>query len=102
MMRRPPRSTLFPYTTLSRSYKSKGEYAKAEAPSQKALDIRKQVLGERHPDYAHSLNNLAVLYQAQGEYTETAHLYHQSLQIRMHLLLVRHPDYAPSLNNLAK
>ena len=27
MIRRPPRSTLFPYTTLFRSNKSKGKYA---------------------------------------------------------------------------
>ena len=28
-----------------------------------ALEIRKKVLGENHPDYAKSLNNLALLYR---------------------------------------
>jgi CHAT domain-containing protein len=43
------------------------------------LDIYKQVLGERHPLYARSLNNLAALYQAQGEYAQAEPLYHQAL-----------------------
>ena len=34
--------------------------------SARRLEIRKKALGENHPDYATSLNNLAGLYQAQG------------------------------------
>ena len=32
------------------------------------MEIPKKALGEGHPDYATSLNNLAVLYQAMGDY----------------------------------
>ena len=47
-----------------------GDYAKAEPLYRQALEIRKKVLGENHPDYADSLNNLAVLYQAMGDYAK--------------------------------
>ena len=43
-----------------------GDYAKAEPLFRQALEIRKRALGENHPDYASSLNNLAVLYQRHG------------------------------------
>jgi hypothetical protein len=39
-----------------------GNYTAAEPLYKEALAIRKKVLGENHPDYARSLNNLASLY----------------------------------------
>ena len=36
-----------------------GDYDKAELLYERALDIRHKILGENHPDYAFSLNNLA-------------------------------------------
>jgi hypothetical protein len=39
-----------------------GKFREAVAGAQQALAIRKQALGEQHPDYAKSLNNLAGLY----------------------------------------
>jgi CHAT domain-containing protein/tetratricopeptide (TPR) repeat protein len=69
--------------------------------AQKALEIQKQVLGERHPDYALSLNNLAALYRARGESARAEPLYRQALEIRKQLLGEHHPATATSLNNLA-
>lgn len=37
-----------------------GDYATATRFGQKWVDVARQVYGERHPDYAVSLNNLAV------------------------------------------
>jgi tetratricopeptide (TPR) repeat protein len=45
------------------------------------LLINKQVLGERHPHYATSLNNLASLYQSQGEYAKAEALFRQALAV---------------------
>ena len=39
------------------------------------MEIRRTALGERHPDYAASLNNLAVLYRAMGRHAEAEPLY---------------------------
>jgi tetratricopeptide (TPR) repeat protein len=44
-----------------------GKTREGIALAQKAVQIRQEVQGERHPDYAASLNNLALLYQDQGE-----------------------------------
>ena len=78
-----------------------GKSEAALEPARRALEIRKQVLGERHPDYATSLNNLAWLYQAMGDDVRAEPLYRQALEIRKQVLGEHHPDYAHSLNNLA-
>ena len=58
-------------------------------------------LGENHPDYAASLNNLAGLYQAMDDYAAAEPLFRQAMAIRRAALGEGHPDYAASLNNLA-
>ena len=75
--------------------------ARAEPLCRQALEIRKKVLGENHPEYATSLNNLASLYCAQGDYARVEPLYRQALEIRKKVLGENHPDYAMSLDNLA-
>ena len=45
-------------------YLDQGQYAKAEPLFVKALEVRRRVLGEEHPDTLTSMNNLALLYQA--------------------------------------
>ena len=65
------------------------------------LAIRQAVLGERHPDTAESLNNLAELLRSQGDSAAAKPLYEQALAIRKAALGERHPDTATSLNNLA-
>jgi CHAT domain-containing protein/tetratricopeptide (TPR) repeat protein len=77
-----------------------GKTQEALPLAQKALEMRKQVLGERHPDFATSLNRLAVLYHAQGEYAKAEPLYRQALEIYRQVLGERHPYFARSLNNL--
>jgi CHAT domain-containing protein/Tfp pilus assembly protein PilF len=78
-----------------------GKTGEALGLAQKALEIRKQVLGEHHPDVARSLNNLAFLYHFQGDYAQAEPLFRQALAIHKQVLGERHPDYATSLNNLA-
>ena len=68
---------------------------------QQALALWQELLGDRHPSVATSLNNLAVLYYSQGRYEAAEPLYQQALALRQELLGDRHPDVAQSLNNLA-
>ena len=39
------------------------------------LDIRRQILGEEHPNTAQSYNNLAMNLDARGKYVDTQPLY---------------------------
>jgi CHAT domain-containing protein len=68
---------------------------------EKALEITKEAVGEEHPDYALSLNNLAALYDAMGDYTQARPLLEKALEITREALGEKHPHYALSLNSLA-
>ncbi len=82
-------------------YKAQRDYARAEPLYHQASDIWKQVLGDKHPDYARSLSGLAMLCYDQGDYAHAEPLYCQALDIRKQALGDKDPDYAESLNNLA-
>jgi len=89
------------FTGIARFYEGQGLYALAEDPLQRCLKATQELLGERHPDVATSLNNLAMLYESQGRYKESELLLKQALSLRQELLGDRHPDIAQSMNNLA-
>jgi CHAT domain-containing protein/Flp pilus assembly protein TadD len=86
---------------LASALESQGDYAGARPLYEQALAILKEVLGERHPDYASCLNSLAALLESQGDYAGARPLYEQALANRKQVLGERHPLYALSLNNLA-
>jgi tetratricopeptide (TPR) repeat protein len=69
--------------------------------AEKALATRRAILGEKHPHYATSMNNLGMLYQDMGDHQAALPLYKQVLEVRKAALGQKHPNYANSLNNLA-
>ena len=85
---------------MSRFYAA-GKYSDAIEPARRALELRRGVLGERHPDYAESLNYLASLLTLQSDFAAAKPLYERALTIRKEVLGERHPKYISSLNNLA-
>ena len=87
-------------STLSYYLDSIGEYKAALPYSQRALDIRKKILGLEHLDTATSLNNLGGLLHAMGEYKSAYQYYQRALEIRKKAMGQNHPDTAQSLNNL--
>ena len=61
-------------------YKSQGDYQQAETLYLQSLEINKIVLGENHPNYAVTLENLALFYQSiKPENKEKAAFYFQAL-----------------------
>ncbi|NEQ87226.1 MAG: tetratricopeptide repeat protein [Moorea sp. SIO2I5] len=64
--------------------------------------MRKQLLGENHPDVATSLNNLAGLYYNQGRYSEAEPLYQQALEIAVQQLGENHPNTQTISRNLSR
>ncbi len=86
---------------IARFYVGQGFYALAEDPLQRGLIAIKKLVGDLHPSFTSSLNNLAMLYDSQGRYEEAEPLLKQALPLMQELLGERHPDVATSLNNLA-
>jgi CHAT domain-containing protein len=86
---------------LAGLYQDQGDYPRAEPLFRQAMEIRKKVLGENHPDYATSLNNLAGLYKQQRDYARAEPLLRDASDICKSVLGENHPDYAKSLHNLA-
>ena len=68
---------------------------------EKALDLRKKVLGEEHPDTATSYNNMASNLDAMGKHREAQSLYQTALDLHKKLLGEEHPTTATDYNNLA-
>ena len=89
-------------TGLGRFYESLSQWNDAERCYQRALEISKAELGERHPSTATSMNNLAELYKSQGRYGEAEPLLREALEIWKAELGDRHPSTAQGMNNLAE
>jgi tetratricopeptide (TPR) repeat protein len=67
-----------------------------------ALELRKRLLGDNHPDVATSLNNLAGLYESQGRYDEAETILHRALEIYQQVLGDNHPNTLTVCENLAQ
>ncbi len=78
-----------------------GKHKEGIDPCRKAMEIRAELLGMSHPDYATSLYNLAALYEGMGDHARAEELYRQALDIRKRVLGENHPDYATGLSILA-
>jgi len=65
-----------------------------------ALEIRKELFGEQHPDIATSLNNVGNCYGEQGDLKAALEYAQQALTMRRVLFGEQHPDIAASLNNV--
>ena len=59
----------------------KGDYKSAELCYKEALEIRKKGLGEEHPDYLSSLNNLAILYSKTNRSKDALLIYEANIEV---------------------
>src|SRR5256886_15612563 len=75
MIRRPPRSTLFPYTTLFRS----AEWERARAYYLEALDIMERTGDD--PGLAVLYSDLGLVARETGQYDDATRCYEQSLAL---------------------
>lgn len=92
---------IWPFLGLIRFYRWQGLYSRALTWSQQCLECVQSGCGEKHPDVATSLDNIAAIYRVQKHYENAKPLYYQALEIRQYLFGEKHPDVATSLNNLA-
>jgi tetratricopeptide (TPR) repeat protein len=77
-----------------------GDLAGARPYYERALAIREQVLGEKHPDTAESLYNLGLLLQAQGDLAGARLYLEQALAMRRAVLGPLHPYTLQSMGSM--
>jgi CHAT domain-containing protein/tetratricopeptide (TPR) repeat protein len=79
----------------------KRDFRQAIRFAEQAVNKRRRLLGDQHPDTATSLGNLALMYESLGDYAKAEPLYRQAPEIDKRALGETHPKYATDLNNLA-
>ncbi|KAF5132804.1 Kinesin light chain [Metarhizium anisopliae] len=79
----------------------RGRWREKEYVDRRALDLRRETLGEKHPDTITSMAALATGYHKQGRYNEAKALQYQALHLRQQVLGEKHPDTIQSMGNLA-
>ncbi|MDC3958616.1 tetratricopeptide repeat protein [Polyangium jinanense] len=77
-----------------------GDHRKALEYHQQALDIRRDVLGETHPDTAESLNNVGHSLGETGNHRTALEYQKKALEIYRKVLGETHPNTATSLSNI--
>ena len=92
---------VWPFVAIAKYYYGQGLYKSAETWFSRCHTQTVEKFGDKHPDVATSLNNLAGLYESQGKYEQAEPRYVEALQLSRELLGDKHPDVATSLNNLA-
>jgi serine/threonine protein kinase len=87
--------------TLGFSYHFLGEPALAIRQFERALALRRQILGPDHPDTLYTMNNLASAYQAAGRLGEALPLHQQTFELHKAKLGPDHLDTLTSMISLA-
>ncbi|MEN8217069.1 MAG: CHAT domain-containing tetratricopeptide repeat protein [Pseudomonadota bacterium] len=82
-------------------YYQQGLFKEALPLAEKALKIRTEIFGEKHPSTLLSLNNLALIYQNLGRLSEALPLSEKGYRLKKEVLGEKHPSTLTSLNNLA-
>jgi tetratricopeptide (TPR) repeat protein len=77
---------------LATTYHDQGRYDEAEKIYVDVLALRREVLGEMHPDAIRSVAHLAATYYVQGRYDEAEKIKADVLALRREVLGERHPD----------
>ncbi len=87
--------------TIGDIYQKLGTYEAAEEQLNEALELRRRLLGEKHPQVLKTLSGLGDLRRSQGRYEEAEELHRQVLAQRREAFGDRHVDVADSLNEVA-
>jgi hypothetical protein len=86
---------------MGRYYWEQGQSDEAERLEIQVLELRKDVLGEKHPDTIRAMGNLASTWHQQGRSDEAEGLKIQVLELRKDVLGEKHPDTILAMANLA-
>jgi hypothetical protein len=84
------------------NYRGAGEAAKGVPFLERAVALRRQLLGAEHEDTLNATNSLAVCYSAAGKLEEALPLLEETLQLRKAKLGADHPLTLASMASLAE
>ena len=90
-----------PLGDLATLYRDQGKLAEAVPLVVQALEVRRRVQGEEHPETLNCMNNLGILYTHQGKLAQAEPLLVKALEVRRRVLGEEHPDTAGSMDRLA-
>lgn len=68
----------------------------------RALDIRRRVLGDEHPDTSLNINNMGMVYFVSGRFDEAETYLQEALEINRRIFGEEHQRVAHNLGNLAR
>ncbi|KAH7459878.1 hypothetical protein FOMA001_g19859 [Fusarium oxysporum f. sp. matthiolae] len=86
---------------VSRFLHDRGRWREKESVDNRAWNLQRGVLGEKHPDTIWSMASLAATYDRQGRYNEAERLKDEALDLRREVLGEKHPDTIWSMASLA-
>jgi tetratricopeptide (TPR) repeat protein/predicted Ser/Thr protein kinase len=87
--------------TIGLAYYNLNLFGKAKQQLERAVDIRKRVLGTEHPDTLTSMDELGVLYNNEGKYAAAEALLTKVSEARQRTLGSKHKDTLAALADLA-
>jgi tetratricopeptide (TPR) repeat protein len=87
--------------TMGNTYMELVQYPEAQREIERALGLRRLVLGEEHLDTLTAISELGVLYQGQGKYAEAETLFIKALEVRRRVL-GPDPNTTRSMVNLSE
>ncbi|KAF5327971.1 hypothetical protein D9758_017749 [Tetrapyrgos nigripes] len=93
--------TVFVRICLAQILGDAGMWTQAEQLEEEVLGVRREELGEHHPDTLTSMANLASTYRARGKLEAAEQLEEEVLGVRREGLGEHHPDTLTSMANLA-
>jgi tetratricopeptide (TPR) repeat protein/predicted Ser/Thr protein kinase len=87
--------------TIGMTYAGLGLWAEAQREVERAVDLRRRVLGEKNRETLDSMSNLASLYREQGKYAPAETLFNWVLEAQRHALGEENSETLGTINDLA-
>ncbi len=87
-------------TVIGNTYLAIGKYEEAEVYFLEALEGKRRVLGDEHPETLNSINNMRGLLNKQGKYEEAMPYSVEALEGQRRVLGDEHPETQATINNL--
>jgi tetratricopeptide (TPR) repeat protein len=88
--------------TIGMTYRDLGLYPEAQRQLEKALSLRRHLLGEEHPDTLASMGDLAILYRDQSKRVQAELLLAKVLNVQRRVLGADRPETLETAHELAQ